>query len=195
MQKPDRLDGLGHASRFISARRYSGEYFIDDDTASCSIRACSTWPTTSAKGANLARLRRKRLRHVTPSAGMRWDDYPRDGASVPDRLVSEHVWNAGIEVGVRPTSALRLMGGYTYERSKLDMSAVVRDAAGAAPGNVCNFPGYIAFTPYTAPGACGWSDNLTTTYHTFITSADWKAIPGKLDFRANYVDILVARGA
>jgi MtrB/PioB family decaheme-associated outer membrane protein len=174
-----------HASYSYSARRYSGEYAIDD----------GAW--LNSRMFDLADRNRQRARisldydvndfvTISPSAGLRWDDYP-ETTPFQTGLSSEHVWNAGIQVGVRPTSALRLMAGYTYEQSKLDMSAVVPDAAGTAPGNVCNFPGYAFTTPYTAPPQCGWSDNLTTTYHTFITSADWKAIPGKLDFRANYV--------
>ncbi len=125
---------------------------------------------------------------ISPSAGLRWDDYP-ETTPFQTGLSSEHSWNAGVQVGLRPTSTLRLTAGYTYERTKLDMSAVVPDAAGAAAGNGCNFPGYapITFDPYTAPAQCGWGDNLTTTYHTFIGSADWNAIPGKLDFRLNYV--------
>ena len=32
-----------------------------------------------------------------------------------------------------------------------------------------------------------WSSNITQKYNTFMASADWKAIPGKLDFKADYV--------
>lgn len=170
-----------------SSRRYDGEYFIDD----------STW--LNSRMFDLANRNRQKSKSeldiivsrfvtVTPSAGLRWDDYPE---STPNQtgVSKEHSWNAGIQVGVTPMPDLQLTAGYTYEQSKLNMAAAVADAAGTAAGNACNFPGYapITFDPYTAPGACTWSDRLTQNYHTFLFSADWKAIPSKLDIRFDYI--------
>jgi MtrB/PioB family decaheme-associated outer membrane protein len=180
-----------HLSYSYSSRRYDGDYEIDD----------GAW--LNSRMFDLANRNRQRAKLVvdydmndmitiSPSAGLRWDDYP-ETTPFQTGLSSEHSWNAGIEVGIRPTSTLRFTAGYTYEQSKLDMTAIVADADGSAvnsngtANNQCLLPGYSFTTPYTAPMTCGWSDNMTTKYHTFVGSANWQAIPGKLDFRLNYV--------
>lgn len=175
-----------HLSYSYSSRRYEGGYEIDDG-AWLNSRMFDLANRDRQKARLIVDYDMNEMITISPSAGLRWDDYP-ETTPFQTGLSSEHAWNAGIDVGVRPMSNLRLMAGYTYEQSKLDMTAVVPDAAGSGAGNVCNYPvGGTFTTPYTVPGQCGWGDNLTTTYHTFIGSADWKAIPGKLDFRLNYV--------
>jgi MtrB/PioB family decaheme-associated outer membrane protein len=169
------------------ARRYDGTYFIDD----------SSW--LNARMFDLANRNRQKAKTeldivwnqfvtITPSAGLRWDDYPE---STPNQMgvQSDHSWNVGFQVGVTPTPDWRLMAGYTYERSKLDMRATVADADGAGAGNKCSFPGYapITFDSYTTPPACAWSDRLGQNYHTFLASAEWKAIPNKLDVQFDYM--------
>lgn len=126
---------------------------------------------------------------VTPTAGLRWDDYPETTA-LQTGVSSDHSWNAGIDIGVVVSPALRFTAGYSYEQDILAMSAAVPDAAGTTAGNACGFPtdGYTnPFTPYTVPAGCIWADNIKQTYHTFLTSVNWKVIPSKLDFRVSYV--------
>jgi MtrB/PioB family decaheme-associated outer membrane protein len=174
------------ASYSYGWRRYDGEYEIDE----------STW--LNSRMFDLANRNQQRARTlvdinitdavtITPNAGLRWTDYPE---VTPDQtgVLHDHSWNAGVDVGVVLSPTFRVMAGYNYERVKLSMAAVVPDSAGAAAGNACGFPGYPPpnFDPYTAPALCGWTDTLTQTFHTFVASADWKAIPDKLDFRVNY---------
>lgn len=174
-------------SYFYASRRYNGAYFIDDE-AWLNSRMFDLANRNRQKAKSELDIMFNRFVTITPSAGLRWDDYP---GSTPNQtgVSSEHGWNAGLQVSVTPSNDWRLMAGYTYERTKLNMSAAVADAAGAAAGNACGFPGYapITFDPYTAPANCTWSDSITQNYHTFLASADWKAIPNKLDFRLDYI--------
>jgi MtrB/PioB family decaheme-associated outer membrane protein len=118
---------------------------------------------------------------IMPNAGLRWDDYP-DTIFNQLGLHSDHSWNAGIDVGWAVMPTLRLTAGYSYEQDKLDISAGVPNAA--SPATVCNS---TATGTTSVPPGCTWSDNLTQTYNTVFASADWKAIPSKLDFRVNYI--------
>ena len=170
-----------------SVRRYEGEYAIDDSTW-LNSRMFDLANRNRQKAKTELDIIYNRFLTVTPSAGLRWDDYP---GSTPNQtgVSKEHSWNAGLQLGVTPNRDLRLMAGYIFEQTKLDMSAAVADADGAGAGNKCLFPGYapITFDPYTAPNACTWGDRLTQNYHTFLASADWKAIPNTLDFRLDYI--------
>ena len=178
---------LWRGSYSYSVRRYEGDYEIDVSTW-LNSRMFDLANRDRSKARTSLDLNVNQFLTITPIAGLRWDDYP-ETTPFQAGVKSEHSWHAGIEVGVMPDPNWRFMAGYTYEQSKMDMTAIVADAAGTAAGNACNFPGYPPpdFVPYTAPSTCGWADNLTTTYHTVVASADWKAIPGTLDFRLNYV--------
>ena len=167
------------------SRRYNG-YRIDDGTW-LNSRMFDLANRDQSKLRTLLDIQVTDTISITPTAGFRWVDYPETTAFQAG-VSSEHSWNAGIDVGVMVTPALRLTAGYNYEQDKMDMTAIVADADGTAAGNACGFLGYAyAGSPYTVPSLCGWSDNLTQNYHTFLASADWKAIPGKLDFRINYI--------
>lgn len=172
-----------------AARRYDGGYFIDDSTW-LNSRMFDLANRNRQKAKTGLDILYNRFLTVTPSAGLRWDDYPE---STPNQtgVSKEHAWNVGLQVAITPNRDWRLMAGYTYERTKLDMSAAVPDADfnnGAGP-NACGFPGYapITFDPYTAPSLCSWSDRIAQNYHTVLASADWKAIPNKLDIRLDYI--------
>ncbi len=168
------------------SRRYEGEYFIDDG-AWLNSRMFDLANRNENKMRTLLDISVNDAISITPTAGLRWDNYPDDAIN-PAGVSSEHSWNAGVDIGVVVSPTLRLSAGYNYEQDKLDMTAIVADADGTAAGNACGFLGYAyAGSPYTSAAQCGWSDNLTQTYHTFVASADWKAIPGKLDLRLNYV--------
>ena len=173
------------------SRRHDSEYFIDE----------GEW--LNSRMFDLANRNQQRARTllditvtdaitVTPNAGLRWTDYPDDTLNQTG-VSHDHAWNAGVDVGMVVSPALRLMAGYNYERVKLDMAAAVPDAGANSTTGVgpCSngIPLYqnTTFTPYTIPPPCLWEDNLTQTYHTFVASADWKAIPSKLDFRLNYI--------
>jgi MtrB/PioB family decaheme-associated outer membrane protein len=118
---------------------------------------------------------------ITPNAALRWTDYP-DTIFNQLGVHSDHNWNAGIDVGWVVSPTLRLNAGYNYEQAKLDMSAAVPNAA--APATVCNS---TATGTTSVPPGCTWGDELSQSFHTVLASADWKAIPSKLDFRLNYI--------
>ena len=97
-------------------------------------------------------------------------------------LSSDHSWNAGIEAGWLVSPALRLTASYSYEQDKLDMAAAVPNAT-TNPATCNSVPTGTTLIPL----ACTWGDNLTQSFHTVLASADWKAIPSKLDFRLSYI--------
>lgn len=110
---------------------------------------------------------------VTPTTGFRFDEYPTD---VLNQLgVSEdHGWNVGAELGAVLSPTLKAMVAYNYEQRRLEMS----DCCGGAPGGL--IPANI------------WSSTIGQHYHTVLAAVDWKAIPQKLEFKAEYV---YARGS
>lgn len=130
---------------------------------------------------------------VSPNAGFRWDDYP---TSVEDQLGirSDHSWYVGADLGVLLSPALRFNFGYTYEDRKLDILGGGGAGAGTS-GAILGFPTLLAdcttnatFNPDNTFGpSCIWGNNADQRYHTFMASADWKAIPNSLDFRLEYV--------
>lgn len=104
---------------------------------------------------------------VTPNFGLRFDSFPTD---VVNQLgvTKDNAWNADIEFSTKLNSEARLMLAYNYEHHNLQLDA----CCGGAPGGV--IPANI------------WSSNITQHYHTVNTALDWKAIPGKLDFKFEY---------
>jgi MtrB/PioB family decaheme-associated outer membrane protein len=102
---------------------------------------------------------------VTPNFGLRFDDFPSD---VLNQLgvKRDNAWNAGIELSAKLNATALLRFSYNYERHNLliDGTAVTP----IIPANI-------------------WSSDITQHYHTFIIGADWKAIPGKLDFKFEYL--------
>ena len=137
------------------SRRYSGEYFIDDG-AWLNSRMFDLANRNQQKARTLLDITVTDAITITPNAGLRWDDYPDDAVN-PAGVKSKHSWNAGVDLGVVVSPALRFSAGYNFERDKLDMTAYVADAAGTAAGNACGFLGYAyAGAPYTVPqGAAG----------------------------------------
>jgi MtrB/PioB family decaheme-associated outer membrane protein len=109
---------------------------------------------------------------ITPNFGLRWDDYP-DPALNPLGLRSDHMWNAGVEIGAAVNSNVRVMASYNYQEIRLDTAS----GNGAAPG--CPADLTNTFNDVT----CTWFDNAVQRYHTFLGSADVKVVPGKLDLR------------
>jgi MtrB/PioB family decaheme-associated outer membrane protein len=105
---------------------------------------------------------------VTPNFGLLDDRYPE---SIPNQLgvTRDQGWNAGVDVSTRIGSTFKATLGYNYEERFRHMA----DCCGGAAGGV--IPANI------------WSSDIKQVYNTFIASADWKAIPDKLDFRFSYV--------
>jgi MtrB/PioB family decaheme-associated outer membrane protein len=108
---------------------------------------------------------------ISPNGGVRWDDYP-DG--VPNLLgtTKDHSWNVGSDLGVRMTPDLRFTFSYNYEEHQLHMAAC------------CGNNTVVDLTANT------WQSDITQRYNTFMVAANWNAIPGKLDFRADYTAVL-----
>ena len=156
-------------------RRYRGEYELPAADPWLNSRMFDLADRNQHKARTLLDITVTDAITVTPNAGLRWDDYPGDA---PNQLgvSSNHAWNAGVDVGFVVSPTLRLMAGYNFERSKLGQSAAVPNASGI----ICNPADAII------PPQCIWSDNLTQTYHSLVASANWKAIPNKLDIRLNY---------
>jgi MtrB/PioB family decaheme-associated outer membrane protein len=110
---------------------------------------------------------------ITPNFGLRFDNFPID---VVNQLgvQRDNAWNAGIEFSTKLNSDARLMLAYNYEFHNLYMNG----CCGSAPGGVI--------------AANVWSSDITQQYHTVIAALDWKAVPGKLDFKFEYLIALAS---
>ena len=105
---------------------------------------------------------------VTPNFGLRFDNFPID---VVNQLgvQKDIAWNAGIEFSAKLNSDARLMFAYNYEQHNMDLNGTaVIPAPPVLPTNI-------------------WSSKIAQHYHTIITALDWKAVPGKLDFKFEYL--------
>jgi MtrB/PioB family decaheme-associated outer membrane protein len=114
---------------------------------------------------------------VSPNGGMRWIEYPTDAvrgqlANIVTNSLgtqSDRSWNVGADIGVRVTPEFRFTFGYNYEEHLLYMQSCCGGATGGLTvGN-------------------RWSTQIAQHYNTFVTSALWNVIPGKLDILADYV--------
>jgi MtrB/PioB family decaheme-associated outer membrane protein len=105
---------------------------------------------------------------ITPNFGLRNDVYPTD---IVNQLgVSrDNGWNAGIELAARLSPNLGVVLSYNYEERERHM----RDCCGGALGGV--IPENI------------WSSTINQHFHTVIAAVDWKPLPNKLDFKAEYI--------
>ena len=105
---------------------------------------------------------------VTPTAGLRDDTYPID---VVNQLgvKRDTGWNLGLDVAARIGETFKVTAGYNYEIRARNMA----DCCGGAAGGL--IPENI------------WGSSINQRYHTFIASADWKAIPDTLHFGLSYV--------
>ena len=110
---------------------------------------------------------------VTPNFGLLDERYPE---SIVNQLGISRArgWNAGVDLSTRIGPQFKATLVYNYE----EQFRHLEDCCGGAAGGV---------TPANI-----WSSDIKQVYHTFIASADWKAIPETLDFRLEY---LVAYGS
>jgi MtrB/PioB family decaheme-associated outer membrane protein len=180
--------------------RYDSELFIEDvagvgmwSEPASNMRRFDEANRDRVKGDTAFEIAVNRIVTLSPNAGFRWDDYP---TSVEDQLGihSDHTWYAGLDVGLLLSPALRFNVGYTYEDRKLDILGGGGAGAGTS-GAILGFPTLLAdcttnptFNPDNAFGpSCTWGNNADQRYHTLLASADWKAIPSRLDFRFEYL--------
>jgi MtrB/PioB family decaheme-associated outer membrane protein len=105
---------------------------------------------------------------VTPNFGLLNDRYPND---VVNQLgvTRDEGWNAGIEVSTKLSADLGIVLSYNYE----ERERFLRDCCGGAAGGV---------TPANI-----WSSEINNNFHTYIVAADWKAVPDRLTFKAEYL--------
>jgi hypothetical protein len=103
---------------------------------------------------------------LTPNFGLRNDRFPTDVVNQVG-LTKDNGWNAGIELAARVSPDLGLMLSYNYEERDRFMK---------------NRPGQLADSPENI-----WTSDITQHYHTYITALDWRAIPNRLDFKAEYL--------
>jgi MtrB/PioB family decaheme-associated outer membrane protein len=101
---------------------------------------------------------------ITPNFGLRNDIFPEDVVNQLG-LTKDNGWNAGIEVTARVSDHLRLMFSYNYE----ERDRFLKNAfASVTPANI-------------------WTSDINQHFQTYIAAVDWKAIPNKLDFKAEYL--------
>ena len=102
---------------------------------------------------------------LTPTASMRWDDYPVDrtmlaqtGSPYQQGVTFDHNWTAGLEANWTINSNLQLMGGYMFSNG---MEKLLADQSGANLAQV-------------------YYSNMADYVHTFMAGATWQVIPDKL---------------
>ena len=167
-----------------SQRRYDNWLAASTDPAAAAMRYFFVANRDRTKSNTVIELAAFKNVTISPNGGLRWDNYPGDGvlsgntasALVPpitDSLGTKYdrSWNLGTDIGIRVTPELRLNFGYNHEEHYLRMVSCCGGAAATVPFN----------------DADKWSSNITQKYNTFMAAVDWKAIPGKLDFKADYV--------
>jgi MtrB/PioB family decaheme-associated outer membrane protein len=117
---------------------------------------------------------------ISPNGGVRWIEYPTDlawtAAPVPQPTNTlgtqyDRGWNVGTDLVIRLSPELRATFGYNYEERTLYMQS----CCGGSPTSV----------PFNDQDK--WSSQIAQRYNTFVASALWNAIPGKVDILADYV--------
>lgn len=168
---------VGRASLQYSQRRYNSWLgATSTDPAANAMRQFFVQNRNQTKGSAVFEVQVLKDVSVSPNGGVRWIEYPTDAVlNAANALTTslgtqyDRSWNVGADLGVRVTPDLRFTFGYNYEQHYLRMQSCCGGAAG----------GFLATNT--------WATDITQTYNTFVASALWKAIPGKLDFKADYV--------
>jgi MtrB/PioB family decaheme-associated outer membrane protein len=188
---------LWRGSYLYGQRRYdiySTEVFVCDPAA----LACSD-PGSNMRRFDLSNRNRQKAETafeiavipayltVTPTAGLRWDDYP-DPVFNPLGVRSDHAWNTGVEVAALIQPTIRVTAAYTYEDGRLFMTG----GAGGANFNSGNVLTGCSTDPTINPEAivgtgCTWASDIHQRSHTFLAATDWKVVPNKFDLRFEYV--------
>jgi len=100
---------------------------------------------------------------VTPTFGLRFDDYLTNPRIPEYGLLKDNSWNAGLEVAFSPAPGFNLMLAYVYEDFDRDM--VAASITGGGPAAVTG----------------GWDSKMNEHVHTIIGGANIEIIPGVLD--------------
>jgi MtrB/PioB family decaheme-associated outer membrane protein len=167
-----------------SQRRYNSWLATSTDPAAQAMRYFFVANRDRTKMNTVVELAAFKNVTISPNGGLRYDNYPGDqvlsgntaSAFVPPLTDSvgtkyDRSWNLGTDIGVRVTPELRLNFGYNHEEHYLRLQSCCGGAAGTVPFNDSD----------------KWASDITQKYNTYMASAEWKAIPGKLDFKADYV--------
>ena len=167
-----------------SQRRYNTWLATSTDPAAQAMRYFFVANRDRTKMNTVVELAAFKNVTISPNGGLRYDNYPGDqvlsgntaSAFVPpltDSLGTKYdrSWNLGTDIGVRVTPELRLNFGYNHEEHYLRLQSCCGGAAGTVPFNDSD----------------KWASDITQKYNTYMASAEWKAIPDKLDFKADYI--------
>jgi len=164
-------------------RRYNNWLATSTDAAAAAMRYFFVQNRDRTKGNTIIDLAAFKNVTISPNGGFRWDNYPTDAVlnaanAVTNSLGTQYdrSWNAGVDLTWRATPALRLMVGYNHEEHYLRMQSCCGGAAG----------GFI--------DSDNWSSNITQKYNTYVVSTNWNAIPGKLDFKVDYLAAISNEG-
>jgi MtrB/PioB family decaheme-associated outer membrane protein len=161
-----------------SQRRYNSYLAMATDPAANAMRLFFVQNRNRTKASSITEVQLFKNITLSPNGGLRWDEYPTDtvlnAAALPTNSLGtqyDRSWNAGADLGIRVSPELRFTLGYNHEEHYLYMQSCCGGSAGAVPFN----------------DADKWSSNITQKYDTFLVSGLWNAIPGKLDFQADYI--------
>ncbi len=167
-----------------SQRRYNNWLATSTDPAAAAMRYFFVANRDRTKLNTVVELAAFKNVTISPNGGLRYDNYPGqqvmsgNAASalvlpLTDSLGTKYdrSWNLGTDVNVRVTPELRMTFGYNHEEHYLRLQSCCGGGAATVPFN----------------DADKWSSDITQKYDTFSASTTWNAIPGKLDFKADYV--------
>jgi hypothetical protein len=167
-----------------SQRRYNTWLAASADPAAAAMRYFFVQNRDRTKGSTVVELQVFKNVTLSPNGGFRWDEYPSDkvlSGNAASALVLpltntlgtqyDRSWNAGADLGVRVSPELRFNFNYNHEEHYLSLTSCCGGAAATVPFN----------------DADKWSSKIVQRYNTFMVSSLWTAIPGKLDFKADYI--------
>lgn len=160
-----------------SQRRYNSWLAANStDPAQNAMRYFFVQNRNRTKATSMVEMEVVRNVTVSPNGGLRWDEYPTDAAvtALNARTNSlgtkyDRSWNLGSDLAIRVSPELRMTLGYNHEEHYLSLQSCCGGATG----------GFLDSNT--------WSTNITQKYNTYMVSADWNAIPGKLDFKFDFL--------
>jgi MtrB/PioB family decaheme-associated outer membrane protein len=171
----------GRLSVQYAQRRYDHWLLTNtDDPAANAMRQFFVQNRDQTKANGIIDVQLTKDITISPNGGVRWIEYPTDlaftAAPVPQPTNTlgtqyDRGWNAGTDLVVRLSPELRATFGYNYEERTLYMQS----CCGGSPTSV----------PFNDQDK--WSSQIVQRYNTFVASALWNAIPGKLDIQGDYV--------
>jgi MtrB/PioB family decaheme-associated outer membrane protein len=161
-------------------RRYDHWLFTSTDLAANAMRQFFVQNRDQTKANGIIDVQLTKDISISPNGGVRWIEYPTDLAwtagTVPQPTNTlgtqyDRGWNVGTDLVIRLSPELRATFGYNYEERSLYMQSCCGGSASSVPFNEAD----------------KWSSQIAQRYNTFVASALWNAIPGKVDILADYV--------